>query len=139
MAEAADLGDALRSVLDQTPGIVSAYVFGSAASDRMHRESDVDVGVLLDWNRYPSQSARFDARLRLITALQSAIGREVDLVILNEAPPHLTRRIMCEGLRITVREPELDHSHLRTTLSRAADLEPFLRRTRAVKLEALRR
>jgi hypothetical protein len=32
----------------QSPGMISVYLFGSHAEHRAHRESDVDVGVLLD-------------------------------------------------------------------------------------------
>ena len=51
----------------------------------------------------------------------------------------VARRIMTAGQRVVVLDREADHVFLRTTLSRAADLEPFLRRTRQVKLSALRR
>lgn len=131
--------DGLSTALVAQVGVVSAYLFGSEALGGAHRESDVDVGVLLDRQVYPQRADRFEARLRLIGSLQHAAGREVDLVILNDAPPHLVRRIMTEGRRLMVADAALDHAHLRTTLSRAADLEPFLRRTRAVKLAALAR
>ena len=133
------LVDGLSTALVAQAGVVSAYLFGSQALGLAHRESDVDVGVLLDRRIYPAHVDRFDARLRLVGVLQSAAGREVDLVILNDAPPQLVRRIMTEGRRLLVQDPALDHAHLRTMLSRAADLEPFLRRTRAVKLAALYR
>ena len=35
------------------PGIVAVYLFGSVAEGREHTESDVDLGVLLDWSLYP--------------------------------------------------------------------------------------
>ena len=133
------LVDRLSTALVAQAGIVSAYLFGSEARARAHRESDVDVGVLLDRQVYPRRTDRFDARLRLIGILQATAGREVDLVILNDAPPQLARRIMTEGRRLVAADPALDHAHLCTMLSRAADLEPFLRRTRAVKLAALAR
>jgi len=40
--------DRLGSALQSSPvdGLVSAYLFGSRAADRAHRESDLDVGVL---------------------------------------------------------------------------------------------
>jgi predicted nucleotidyltransferase len=129
----------LSTALVAHAGVVSAYLFGSESLGLAHRESDVDVGVLLDRRLYPQRADRFDARLHLIGILQTAAGREVDLVVLNDAPPHLARRIMTEGRRLMVTDPVLDHAHLRTMLSRAADLEPFLRRTRAVKLAALAR
>jgi predicted nucleotidyltransferase len=131
--------DALIKALDGVDGLVSAYLFGSVASGRAHRESDVDVGVLLDRQKCPTAGQRFDVRLTLIGPLQSAVGRDVDLVVLNDAPPQLARHIMTTGQRLVVKDAERDHAQLRVTLSRAADLEPFLRRLRAVKLRALAR
>ena len=131
--------DALIEALDGVDGLVSAYLFGSVASGRAHRESDVDVDVLLDRRKSPTAAERFDVRLTLIGPLQSAVGREVDLVVLNDAPPQLARHIMTMGRRLVVKDAERDHAQLRVMLSRAADLEPFLRRLRAVKLRALAR
>jgi predicted nucleotidyltransferase len=139
MVADADVPDALIKAFDPVDGLVSAYLFGSVASGRTHRESDVDVGVLLDRRHFPTTAERFDARLRLVGPLQSAVGRDVDLVVLNNAPPQLARHIMTTGRRLVVKDAERDHAQLRVMLSRAADLEPFLRRLRAVKLRALAR
>jgi len=139
MGEATIQSTLARELAGRVPGLVSAYLFGSVAEGRAHRESDVDVGVLLDRNVYPQPADRFEVRLRLSERLRAAIGREVDVVILNDTPPRLARHIMTAGERVIVLDREADHVFLRTTLSRAADLEPFLRRARRVKLEALRR
>lgn len=138
MADLAVLTGAIADALAATPGLVSAYLFGSVAEGRAHRESDVDIGVLLDRAVYPSAADRFDIRLRLIPRLEEAARRPVDLVVLNDAPPHLGRRIMTEGRQLLLIDSAADHAHRRLTMSRAADLEPFLRRARAVKLRALR-
>lgn len=137
MADFTALTGAINDALAPTPGVVSAYLFGSVAEGRPHRESDVDVGVLLDRGTYPTAAGRFDIRLRLIPRLEEAVGRRVDLVVLNDAPPHLGRRIMTEGRRLLLLDSGADHAHRRLTMSRAADLEPFLRRARAVKLRAI--
>lgn len=137
MVAADALTAALTTALEQVHGVASAYLFGSVAAGRAHRESDVDVAVLLERQVYPSRADRFEARLRLIGQLQAATGRDIDLVVLNDAPPQLARHIMTGGTRLLAANPILDHAHLRTTLSRAADLEPFLRRARAVKLAAI--
>ena len=134
-----DIAAALAASLRQTDGLISAYLFGSVAEQRTHRESDVDVAVLLDWNQYATSRERFDARLRLIGRLEGVGGRTVDLVILNDAPPQLARHIMTAGRRLLLIDSDRDRAQLRTTLSRAADLEPFLRRSRATKLRALAR
>lgn len=123
----------------QVRGVISAYLFGSVAAGRGHRESDVDVALLLDRAIYPRAADRFDARLRCVQPLSVALGREADVVILNDAPPQLARHILATGDRVLLNDPAVDHAFRRTTLSRAADLEPFLRRARHVKLQSLDR
>ena len=121
-------------------GVASVYLFGSRAAGRAHAGSDVDVGVLLRWDRFPTAPERFEARLRLAADLGIALGRnDVDLLVLNEAPPTLGRRIVTEGQRVFCAEPELDHAFVRDVQLKAADLAPFLRRTSRIKLDALRR
>jgi predicted nucleotidyltransferase len=133
-----EIAPALHAAFSAVPGIVSAYVFGSAARGELHRDSDVDVGVLLDRSQYSTASARFEARLRLIALLRRPARRDVDVVILNDAPPHLARRIMWEGRSVVVNDPEADHAQRRLALLRAADVERWLQRTRAIKRRVLR-
>ncbi len=120
--------------------VVSAYLFGSHGAGRPHRESDIDVAVLLDRSRHPTRQERFEARVRLGSDLIDVLdANEVDLVVLNDAPPLLGRRIVIEGRRVFRAEPEADLRYVRDVQLRAADLRPFLERTRRLKLEALRR
>ncbi len=120
-------------------GIASAYLFGSEAEGRSHRESDVDVGVLLDRSLFPSTRDRFEKRLALISDFERGLkGRMVDVVILNDAPPQLARHVVTRGRRIHCSDPEADHALVRDAQLRAADIEPFLRRMRAIKLRAIR-
>jgi predicted nucleotidyltransferase len=130
---------AIRTFCEGEPNVVSAYLFGSRAEGRAHRESDLDVGLLLAYDRGAGAAVRFALRVRASAALQEATGIATDVVILNEAPPTLSRRIVTQGRRLFCRDTELDHAFVRDALLRAADVEPFLRRTRLVKLEAIAR
>jgi predicted nucleotidyltransferase len=125
--------------LEGVPGVISAYLFGSMANGQAHRESDVDVGLLLDRKVFRTPADRFEARLRLAGRLGAAVARDVDLVILNDSPPQLARHILTRGLRLMISNASADHDFLRTVLSRAADLEPFLSSTRRLKLVSLAR
>jgi predicted nucleotidyltransferase len=136
------ISDRLGLIFRQTgwPGIASAYLFGSHAADRAHRESDVDVGILLVRDAHPSAALRFEERIRLSGALQAALrGPAVDVMVLNDAPPTLGRHIVNTGQRVFCADPEADHAYRRDVQLRAADLEPFLRRMRRLKLEAIGR
>jgi predicted nucleotidyltransferase len=121
-------------------GIASAYLFGSHAEERAHRESDIDVGVLLQWDRYPEPGDRFEMQVRLSSDLIAVVHHnEVDVVILNDAPALLGRKIIYDGIRVFLGDPETDHAYVRDVQILAADLEPWLKRMRKLKLEALAR
>jgi predicted nucleotidyltransferase len=130
-----------RAFEEEAPnGVISAYLFGSHAEGHAHSESDVDVGVLLHRALYPSVRERFDERVRLTSWLIGVLGlKGVDVVILNDVPPELGRRIVIRGQRVYCTNHQLDHAFVRDVQLRAADLEPFLRRARRVKLQALER
>ena len=131
---------AQRLGTDEFRGIVAAYLFGSEAEARPHTESDVDVGVLLDHRCFPGARERFDQRLILSSRLAGAAGsRRIDLVILNDVPPQFARRIVTSGLRFFCSDADVEHAFVRDVQLRAADLEPFLRRMRRIKLESLGR
>ncbi len=119
--------------------MISAYLFGSYSVGKAHRESDVDLGVLLRYSRYPTARERFEARLGLGAKLQAAIGVDVDLVVLNDAPPVLARRIVTAGRRVFCSDVDADHAFVRDVQLRAADVLPFLRRTQQLKLAAIAR
>jgi uncharacterized protein len=88
---------AVARVLGHRPDVDAAYVFGSAATGRTHRESDVDVGVLVS-DRIP-RASRLNYRLGLMADLGTALERsDVDVTILNEATPLLAHRVLSQGV-----------------------------------------
>lgn len=135
-----EIESAIVRVLEDSAGaaVVSAYLFGSVAAERSHRESDVDIGLLLSYRIHPTARARFGQRLTLSSIFGAAFkGVPTDVVILNDSPAHLARRIVTEGRRVFCSDPETDHAFVRDVQLRAADLDPFLRRMQRIKLEAL--
>jgi predicted nucleotidyltransferase len=121
-------------------GLVAAYLFGSEAEQRGHRESDIDVGVLVDRSVSTSPAARSRLRVDLSSALIGVTGRErVDVIILNDAPPELGRHIVVRGTRLFSSDAAAVHAFERDVQLRAADIAPFLERMRRIKLEWLAR
>lgn len=93
----------LRDVLDRD-GVVAASLFGSQAAGKAGPLSDVDVAVWLDPSL--SDSERFRVRLELIGHAAGALRtNEVDLVVLNDAPPLLKHRALRSGVRLLDRDP----------------------------------
>lgn len=94
----------LGAALD-VDGVVSAFVFGSVATGRATPLSDVDIGVWLDPDLSPSQ--RLDAQLRLMADAATALHTDdVDVVVLNDAPPLLQHRAMRARLPLAERQPK---------------------------------
>jgi predicted nucleotidyltransferase len=131
----------VRRVLAGQPveGVVSAYVFGSTAERRSHRESDVDLGVVFDRRIQPDARHRFEAQLNLRGQLSpAAIGREIDIVVLNDVPPTLGRRVI-RGEQVYCADAAQDRAFRRDVQLLAADLDIFLRRMRPLLNASLSR
>lgn len=93
----------LAAALDRD-GVAAVYLFGSQASGATGPLSDVDVAV---WASPTLDSERrFQLRLDLIAAASTTLGTdEVDLVVLDDAPPLLRQRAWSGGLLLLDREP----------------------------------
>jgi uncharacterized protein len=136
----ADLPQRLKEFFDAhpIPALVAVYLFGSQAEGRAHRESDVDVAILLAPATCPSERDRFALRVALGSDLMQALSTNlVDVVILNDAPPLFGRRIVTEGRCVFETDKERHQEFVRNVQLRAADFEPFFRRMQRLKLEAL--
>jgi predicted nucleotidyltransferase len=138
----ADLAGQLIAALEQAApdSLASAYLFGSRAEGHPHLESDVDVGVLFRPDMLRTSRERFDAGLVVSSRLQAALGTtRIDVVVLNDAPAGLGRHVVVTGRRLVCPDAGADHAFVRDVQLRAADLAPFLRRARRIKLEAMAR
>ena len=130
----------LASYFAGKPGLQAAWLFGSHSEGRSHRDSDIDVAVLLEHGRYPDARVRFEARVAMTADIIAVLHRnEVDLVVLNDAPPRFARRIVLDGRLVHCSDPEAEHAFRRDAQLRAADIGPFLDRMARIKLGALAR
>lgn len=72
------------------PQVIFAYLFGSLARGRLSPLSDVDLAI------YLGEGANFaETKLEILCGLMDALETdEIDLVILNTAPPALVMNIL---------------------------------------------
>ena len=117
-------------------GAALLYLHGSTARGEIHRDSDLDLAVLLDWKAFPTRLARSEARVGLLSAFMAATGRnDVDLVVLNDVTPILARSVVTEGRLLFCRDPDEELAFRTKTLLMAIDLEIFLAKFRSRKLQ----
>ncbi|WP_206812335.1 type VII toxin-antitoxin system MntA family adenylyltransferase antitoxin [Paradesulfitobacterium ferrireducens] len=95
----AELNQRLQSFIERIKhrqDIVALYLFGSYAANRPTLLSDIDLAVLFD--KSVAQELFLPERLRLLAELSSMLGRDnVELIVLNEAPPSLGYRVLRDG------------------------------------------
>jgi predicted nucleotidyltransferase len=90
--------EAVRDVLLGERRVAYALVFGSSSRAAERPDSDLDVAVGL------FEPLDVHEIGDLITRLESACGRTVDLVLMNEAPIALAYRVFREGVPIVQRD-----------------------------------
>ena len=97
----------LLAPLSEYPSVLSAYLFGSAATGIERKDSDVDIAVRLDENLSSSQIITL--RFQLMDVFENYFNRNVDIVILNSASLKLIHQVLKRGKLIYAREPDSEN------------------------------
>jgi predicted nucleotidyltransferase len=130
--------EALEPALRARPEVLEAYLFGSQARGKVHAQSDVDVAVYIDRERVGAPPFGYEAELTAV--LMSALRRnDVDVVVLNDAPPLLYGRVLNEGTRIFARDLRAATTRAAQALSRYCDYLPHLAKIEAAHARRIAR
>jgi predicted nucleotidyltransferase len=139
MATRGEVFRGVRAVVERRPEILEAYVFGSVARGDASSHSDVDVAVYVDEATRPRTSA-FGYDADLAADLMRELGtNEVDVVLLNEAPPLLYHRVLRDGERVLARDLARTTTREGYALSRYCDYVPQLRKIEAAARKRIER
>lgn len=129
--------DALVRALTSLEGVVLAYLFGSHARGQAWAHSDVDVALLLAGR--PDDDRCLAIRLEAIGKLTAVLGTdEVDVVILNQAPPALKYAVLRDGILLACLDESARVAFYVHTLNAYLDFRPVLRRHERALLERAR-
>lgn len=113
--------------------VLEAYLFGSKVSGRAQPHSDTDIAVYVDERSLGREDYGYAAQLT--AHLMAALGsNEIDVVVLNRAPPLLYHRVLRDGRRVLARDLRATTTREGYALSRYCDYVPQL-----AKIEAARR
>ena len=130
--EARPLGRRIASLLESRQEVLEAYLFGSHAGGGAQPHSDIDVAVYID-ETHEEQSV-FGLRAELTTFLMEGLrDNNIDLLILNHAPPVLYYHVLRDGVRVLSRDLATTTTREGQAVSRYCDFVPQL-----VKMEAAR-
>jgi predicted nucleotidyltransferase len=109
---------------------LEAYLFGSQARGSASAHSDIDVAVFVEAAALMEPGFGYDSVLG--AELQQALARsDVDVVILNHAPPLLYHRVLKDGTRLLARDLAATTTREGAALSRYFDYLPQLQKIEA--------
>lgn len=128
-----ELASRLGSALQGKPEVRLAFLFGSSVTKGLDAAHDVDVAVAF------SHSVSLLDQCELGARLEEIVGREVDLVDLDEASTLLRWEVARSGIVLWARDRrELADFRARVPLE-YFDLQPFLEREAAGLRKVLER
>ncbi len=135
------LGEVVRhlvELLEERPEILDAYLFGSTARGTRSPMADIDVAVFVDFDAVSPSGFGYQADLT--AALMAGLGRnDVDVVVLNRAPPLLYHRVLRDGIRLVARDLRATTTREGRALSRYCDWLPQLAKLDAIRRNSLER
>lgn len=117
----------------QQNDVIVAYLFGSVARGQTTPMSDLDIAVLLDTSADPQ--AMLTRQITLLTELAQLAELEVQLTLLNDAPPLLAYQVIREGILLHERSQTERVVFQVKTMKGYFDVQPML----AFHNDALRR
>ena len=127
----------LTRALEPRAEILDAYLFGSQARGEAGALSDIDVAVYIDEDLAEPGPYGYDAEL--ITDLMTELGtNDIDVVLLNRAPPLLYHRVLRDGKLLVTRDLAATTTRAGYALSRYFDFLPQLKKQAAARRYANR-
>ena len=119
------LDQRIAEVLEPRPEVLEAYLFGSHAQGVAQAHSDVDIAVYIDESAV--EKSAFGYRARLTTVLIAGLhNNDVDLLVLNQAPPVLYYHVLRDGIRVLSRDLRETTTREGRAVSRYCDFVPHL-------------
>jgi predicted nucleotidyltransferase len=106
-----NLIEKLKTFLESDPNIILAFMFGSRARGKQKKVSDIDIGI------YFAEPPEGLDLLGFITMLSELAGRDVDVVVLNNASAFLRHQVMKNKINLTIKDKLVYRNFREKTIS----------------------
>lgn len=133
-----ELFEKISTIFKNDPEVAAVYLFGSYATGKAHDSSDLDLAIL-----FTQPLSRMESYKRLesfFVRLSRLVGREVDLVDMEQANLILLHEILTEGKIIIENNKELNRAFRGQKMVECLDfLVTFRKFTKSMHARALER
>ncbi len=114
-----DIEQQIVSIIGKSITYAALYLFGSQAKGLTTRHSDIDIAILCNTK---SELGEID-RIALQQELSDELGKECDLVVLNDASPILSTQVLKNGKLIDAPNKRQLDEFILTNISKYFDLK----------------
>jgi len=123
-----EIRERLVPLFSRRPEVIAAYLFGSAAGGHVHAESDIDIALLVEKEKYEKldRAEPYGYKAGMIAELAKALDTDkVDLVLLHQASPLLANEVISKGKLLFSRDGEARHEFEVSAKLRYLDTKPL--------------
>jgi len=120
----------IKEALEKDENVIFAYLYGSYSRGKRHKFSDIDIAVFL--KKYDT-----NAYMELFSRVPTVLKKEVDIRILNDAPPLFKYKIIKEGNLLFVKNLEILKEFIYTTLLTALEIREQIEDIRRRRFERI--
>lgn len=122
----------LKEYFEKIPEVLMAFIFGSFAKGFVMEESDIDIGIYLKENLLEKE----ELETKIYSEISKILQKNVDLVILNEAPASLISNVLKTGIPLRMKNKKLYWEVYLKSSTEAEDFFYFLRSFYKIKQRA---
>lgn len=130
MSEQDKLKSDITRILKSFPEIQVASLFGSAAHNRLNKQSDLDIAVAGE------SELSFDLKTEIMIRLSIALSREVDLIDMHQVSGTILQQVLCTGDFLLKNSPGILAGLIKKMWYNQADMMPLSER---IQKEQIRR
>jgi len=119
----------LEPYFEKRDDILMAFLFGSWATGKYCRESDVDIAVYfkpvsggLEWEEF---DARYEGEDEIWREIENLLGKEIDLLVLNRAASSIADTAI-SGVPVVIKDRGLYLDFMLRVTSEAIDFRGFV-------------
>lgn len=113
--------------LERSSNVLFAYIYGSYAKERANRFSDLDIAVYL-------RDKGHEKFMELLAKLPVEVNVEIDVRVLNDAPPLFRYNVIKEGKPLFIKDRSVQENFVYDTLVSALELKETLTRMKEDRL-----
>lgn len=107
--------------LEDVPEVEVAYLYGSQATGRSHKDSDIDIGLVV------SEDLSLKDLNQLRREIEGFVDSEVDLRVLNGSSPRFVYNVLRQGEPFYINDESNRVSFEEKAMRTYLEMKPFLK------------